>query len=59
MISERISDDKPPQNDKFECGYPHSNVLFNIYTSKAGICFKNISCMNDVYAKIKTQISFE
>ena len=36
-------------NDKFEYGYPHSNVLFNIYTSKPGICFKNISCMSDVY----------
>ena len=27
MISERISDDTPPQNEKFEYGYPHSNVL--------------------------------
>ena len=33
----------------FEYGYPHSNVLFNIYTSKTGICFKNNSCMGDVY----------
>ena len=36
-------------NDKFEYGYPHSNVLFNIFTSKPGICFKNISYMSDVY----------
>ena len=35
-------------NDKLEYGYPHSNVLFNIYTSKPGICLKNISCMSDV-----------
>ena len=34
-------------NDKFEYGYPHSNVLFNIYTTKPGICLKNISCMSD------------
>ena len=37
-------------NDKLEYGYPHSNVLFNIYTSKPGICLKNISCMSDVYS---------
>ena len=37
-------------NDKFEYGYPHSNVLFNMYTSKQGICLKNISCMSDVYS---------
>ena len=36
-------------NDKFEYGYPHSNVLFNMFTSKPGICFKNISYMSDVY----------
>ena len=35
-------------NDKLEYGYPHSNVLFNIYTSKPGIYLKNISCMRDV-----------
>ena len=45
MISECISDD-----DKLEYGYSHSNVLFNIYTSKSGICLKNISCMSDVYS---------
>ena len=38
-------------NDKFEYGYPHSNVLFNIFTSKPGICFKNISYMSDVYPR--------
>ena len=27
MISERISDDIPPQNENFEYGYPHSNAL--------------------------------
>ena len=37
-------------NDKLEYGYPHSNVLFNIYTSKPGICLKNITCMSDVYS---------
>ena len=36
-------------NDKFEYGYPHSNVLLNMFTSKPGIFFKNISYMSDVY----------
>ena len=36
-------------NDKLEYGYPHSNVLFQIYTSKSGICLKNITCMSDIY----------
>ena len=27
MISERISDDKPPQMKIIEHGYPHSNAL--------------------------------
>ena len=27
MISERISDDIPPQNENFEYGYSHSNAL--------------------------------
>ena len=27
MISERISDDLPPQKENFEYGYPHSYVL--------------------------------
>ena len=34
MISDRIHDDIHPQNEKFEDGYPHSNVFFNFYTSK-------------------------
>ena len=29
MISERISDDIPPQNENCEYGYPHSNVLLH------------------------------
>ena len=37
-------------NAKFEYGYPQSNVLFNIYKSKPGICLKNISCISDVYS---------
>ena len=35
-------------NYKLEYGYPHSNVLFNIYTSKPGICIKYISCISDL-----------
>ena len=50
MISERIPDDIPPQMTNGIYGYLHSNVLFNIYTSKPGICLKNISCMSDVYS---------
>ena len=28
----------------------YGDVHFNIYISKPGICFKNISCMSDVYS---------
>ena len=35
-------------NEKFEYGYPHSNVFFNFYTSKT-ICFEqNVSFVSDV-----------
>ena len=27
VISERISDDTPPDNDNFDYGHPHSNAL--------------------------------
>ena len=30
MISECISDDIPPQYEKFEYGYPHSNTLLQL-----------------------------
>ena len=42
MISERISDDIPPQMTKRNMVIPIliSNVRFNIYTSNSGICLK-------------------
>ena len=48
MISDRIYDDIPPQMKKFEYGYPHSNVLFNIYTSKTLYFVQNIGFVSDV-----------
>ena len=35
-------------NENFEYGYPHSNVLFNIYTSKTLYFVQNVSFVSDV-----------
>ena len=43
-VSGRISEDNTSQNDKLEYGYPHSNVLFNIYTHQNQV----FTCMSDV-----------
>ena len=48
MISDCIYDDIPPQMKKFECGYPHSNVLFNFYISKTLYFVQNVSIVSDV-----------
>ena len=35
-------------NENFEYGYPHSNVLFNFYTSKTLYFVQNVSFISDV-----------
>ena len=35
-------------NENFEYGYPHSNVLFNFYTSKPLYFVQNVSFVSDV-----------
>ena len=35
-------------NEKFEYGYPHSNVLFNLYTSKTLYFVQNVSFVSYV-----------
>ena len=35
-------------NENFEYGYPHSNVLFNFYTSKTLYFLQNVSFISDV-----------
>ena len=35
-------------NEKIEYGYPHSNVLFNFYTSKTLYYVQNVSFVSDV-----------
>ena len=50
MISEHISDDIPPQMTNLNTVIHFLMSFFNIYTSKPGICLKNISCMSDVYS---------
>ena len=40
VLRRRVSGRYTSPNDKLEYGYPHSNVLFNIYTSKPAICLK-------------------
>ena len=35
-------------NENFEYGYPHSNVLFNFYTSKTLYFVQNVSFVSDV-----------
>ena len=35
-------------NENFEYSYPHSNVLFNFYTSKTLYFVQNISFVSDV-----------
>ena len=49
MISDRIYDDIPPQmKKKNEYSYPHSNVLFNFYTSKTPYFVQTVSVVSDV-----------
>ena len=48
MIFEHLSDDIPPQMTNWNMVIPILMYFFNIYTSKPGICLKNISCMSDV-----------
>ena len=35
-------------NENFEYGYPHSNVQFNLYTSKTFYFVQNVSFVSDV-----------
>ena len=49
MISDRIYIRRyTTPNEKFEYGYPHSNVLFNLYTSKTLYFVQNVSFVSDV-----------
>ena len=48
MISDRIIRQHTSPNEKFEYSYPHSNVLFNFYTSKTLHFVQNISFVSDV-----------
>ena len=57
MISDRIYDDIPSPNENFEYGYPHSNVLFQFYTSKTLYFVQNVSFVSGVKYEVDQSLA--